>query len=188
MKKTLIATLGFVLPALALAQTATHEHKAGTKKEKTGAKTEGAMPKVTTSPAPGSADHGLFKPGDLKWMDAPNALPAGAKLAVLEGDPFKPGLYTMRLQMPDGYKIPPHYHKQFEHVTVVSGSFNLGMGETFDDKAGQPMPAGTFGFLPPGMRHYAWSKGETVIQLHGMGPWEIVYVSASDDPRKKAMD
>jgi hypothetical protein len=128
-------------------------------------------------------DHGLFRPADVKWMDAPSALPSGAKLAVLEGDPFKPGLYTMRLQAPDGYKIPPHFHKQVEHVTVISGTFNLGMGDKFDDKAGQAMPAGTFGFLPPMMKHFAWAKGDTIIQLHGMGPWEIVYVNPADDPR-----
>jgi hypothetical protein len=140
-------------------------------------------PAKKESPPAALPDHGLFRPADVKWMDAPNALPSGAKLAVLEGDPFKPGLYTMRLQAPDGYKIPPHFHKRVEHVTVVSGTFNLGMGDKFDDKAGQPMPAGTFGFLPPMMKHFAWATGETVIQLHGMGPWEIVYVNPADDPR-----
>jgi quercetin dioxygenase-like cupin family protein len=131
------------------------------------------------------ADHGLFTPGDIKWMNAPNALPAGAKLAVLEGNPFNPGLYTMRLSMPAGYKIPPHSHLKVEHVTVVSGKFNLGMGEKFDESKGMAMPAGTFGFLPPNMKHFAWASEETVIQLHGEGPWEINYVNPSDDPRKK---
>lgn len=131
------------------------------------------------------ADHGLFAPTDLTWMSAPNALPAGAKLAILEGDPFKEGLYTMRLKMPDGYKIPPHWHLRVEHVTVISGTFNLGMGEKFDPSLGRKMPVGTFGFLPPQMKHFAWTTGETVIQLHGLGPWEIVYVNPSDDPRKQ---
>ena len=131
------------------------------------------------------ADHGLFTPNQIKWMDAPNALPAGAKLAVLEGDPFKPGLYTMRLSMPAGYKIPPHYHKKFEHVTVISGTFNLGMGEKFDASKGAAMPAGTFGFLAPRMKHFAFANEPAVIQLHGEGPWEIVYVNPSDDPRNK---
>lgn len=130
-------------------------------------------------------DHGLFTPSDvtLKWMDAPNALPAGAKLAVLEGNPFAEGLYTMRLWMPDGYKLPPHWHLRVEHVTVISGAFNLGMGEKFDQSVGRRMPAGSFGFLPPQMKHFAWATGETVIQLHGLGPWEIVYVNPGDDPR-----
>jgi hypothetical protein len=135
--------------------------------------------------APKLADHGLFPPDKISWMNAPNALPAGAKLAVLEGDPFKKGLYTMRLSVPAGYKIPPHYHKRFEHVTVISGAFNLGMGDKFDASKGMAMPAGTFGFLAPGMRHFAFANEPTVIQLHGEGPWEIVYVKASDDPRKK---
>jgi len=131
------------------------------------------------------ADHGLFTPGDIKWMDAPNALPPGAKLAVIEGNPFNPGLYTMRLSMPAGYKIPPHWHGKVEHVTVISGKFNIGMGEKFDESKGHAMPAGTFGFLPPQMKHFAWASEATVIQLHGEGPWEINYVNPSDDPRKK---
>lgn len=131
------------------------------------------------------ADHGLFFPDKIQWMQAPNALPAGAKLAVLEGDPFKHELYTMRLSMPDGYRIPPHTHTAAEHVTVISGMFNLGMGGKFDAAAGTAMPPGTFGFLAPGMKHYAWATGETVIQLSGMGPWTITYVSPADDPRPK---
>jgi quercetin dioxygenase-like cupin family protein len=174
MKSVIPAVLAaLAVAAPALSQTAGKAPKPGAKKH------------TVSGPAAGSADHGLFRPGDLKWMDAPNALPARAKLSVLEGDPFKPGLYTMRLQMPDGYKIPPHFHRQFEHVTVVSGTFNLGMGDKFDQGAGQAMPAGAFGFLPPEMKHYAWAKGETVVQLHGMGPWEIVYVNTADDPRTK---
>ena len=143
-----------------------------------------AAPKKA-APAAALPDHGVFRPADVKWMDAPNALPPGAKLAVLEGDPFKPGLYTMRLQAPDGYKIPPHFHKKVEHVTVVSGTFNLGMGDKFDDKAGQAMPAGTFGHWPAGMKHFGWAKGETVLQFHGAGPWSITYVNPSDDPRNQ---
>jgi hypothetical protein len=131
------------------------------------------------------ADHGLFTPNQITWVNAPNALPPGAKLAVLEGDPFKPGLYTMRLSVPAGYKIPPHYHKKFEHVTVISGTFNLGMGEKFDESKASAMPTGTFGFLAPQMKHFAFANEPTVIQLHGEGPWEIVYVNPSDDPRKK---
>ena len=132
-----------------------------------------------------TADHGFFAPGDIKWMDAPNALPQGAKLAVLEGNPFNPGLYTMRLSMPAGYKIPPHWHGKVEHVTVISGKVNLGMGEKFDEAKGHAMPVGTFGFLPPQMKHFAWASEDSVIQLHGEGPWEINYVNPSDDPRKK---
>jgi anti-sigma factor ChrR (cupin superfamily) len=171
MKKIIPALVIASILALRIAAFAGGEKKA-TEKEVT-----------KESAAAQTAEHGLFTPGDIKWTDAPAALPPGAKLAVLEGDPTKKGLYTMRLQMPDGYKIPPHHHLQVEHVTVISGTFNLGMGEKFDETAGNEMPAGTFGFLPPTMKHFAWAKGETVIQLHGMGPWEIIYVNPADDPR-----
>jgi quercetin dioxygenase-like cupin family protein len=130
-----------------------------------------------------TADHGLFTPGDIKWMDAPSSLPPGAKLAILEGNPSEKGFFTMRLQMPEGYKIPPHWHSGVEHVTVISGTLNLGMGDKFDEKAGTTMPAGTFGFMPPQTKHFAWASEETVIQLHGVGPWTITYVNPSDDPR-----
>ena len=89
----------------------------------------------------------------------------------------------MRLKFPDGYEIPPHTHPKVEHVTVISGTFNLGMGERFDKAKSEPMPAGTFGFWPSGMKHFAWAKGETVVQLHGTGPWAINYLRPEDDPR-----
>lgn len=130
-------------------------------------------------------DASIHQPSEIKWQQGPAALPPGAKAALLEGDPAKDGPFTMRLLFPDGYKIPPHTHPKVEHVTVISGTFNLGMGEKFDQSAGQAMPAGTFGFWPAGMKHFAWTKGETVIQLHGVGPWTINYLNPADDPRRK---
>jgi hypothetical protein len=85
--------------------------------------------------------------------------------------------------LPDGFKIPPPLAPKVEHVTVISGTFNLGMGEKFDQSATQPMPAGTFGFWPADMKHFAWAKGQTVLHFHGVGPWMINYVNPSDDPR-----
>jgi hypothetical protein len=126
----------------------------------------------------------LYPTAEIKWRDGPGSLPAGAKFAVLEGDPSKEGFFTMRLWLPDGFKIPPHWHPKVEHVTVISGTFNLGMGDRFDQTATRAMPAGTFGFWPADMKHFAWAKGETVLQLHGTGPWMITYVNPSDDPRK----
>lgn len=122
---------------------------------------------------------------EIQWKEGPPSLPAGSRFAVLEGDPSKEGLFTMRLQLPDGYQVPPHYHSGVEHVTVVSGTFNVGIGEKFDRSATRPMTAGTFGYWPPPMRHFAWTKGETVLQLHGLGPWTVTYVNPADDPRKK---
>src|SRR5580765_3812820 len=127
---------------------------------------------------------GLFLPGQIKWTDGPASLPPGAKIALLEGDLSKEGPFVMRLRLPDGYRIPPHVHPKAERLTVISGTFNIGMGDKFDAKAGREMPAGTFGTWSAGMKHFVWSKGETVVQLHGDGPWQIEYVSPLDDPRK----
>jgi len=125
----------------------------------------------------------LNTPNDLRWQDGPPSLPKGAKIAVLEGDPSKEGPFVFRVKVPDGYRIPPHTHPKTERVTVVSGQFNIGMGDKFDEKVLQPMPAGTYGFWEAGMKHFVQIKGETVAQFHGMGPWSINYVNPADDPR-----
>jgi hypothetical protein len=129
--------------------------------------------------------HQTFSPDAVKWEAAPPSLPPGAQLAVLEGDPSKPGAFTMRAKLPDGYRIAPHWHPVDEHVTVLQGTFHVGMGEKFDQSAGKSLPAGSFAFMKQGVRHFAWVKGETIIQLHGTGPWGINYVNPQDDPRKK---
>ncbi len=121
----------------------------------------------------------------IKWKDGPPSLPPGAKIAVLEGDPTKPGPFVFRVKVPDGYKIPPHTHPKPERVTVIAGEFHLGMGDTFDPTKGESLPAGTYGTWPAGMKHFVWVKGETVVQFHGEGPWVIEYVNPNDDPRKK---
>ena len=130
-------------------------------------------------------DMALYSPTDIKWRDGPGSLQPGAKFAVLEGDLSKEGPFVMRLWLPDGFKIAPHTHPKVERITVISGTFNLGMGETFDASKTREMPAGTFGHWAAEMRHFAWSKGETVLQLHGVGPWTITYVNQADDPRVK---
>jgi quercetin dioxygenase-like cupin family protein len=134
------------------------------------------------APKPGM-EQTIHTPDRIKWMDGPASLPRGARFAVLEGDPSKDGAFTMRVRLPDGYRVPPHTHPKVEHVTVITGTFNFGMGETFDQSATREMPAGTFGFWPAGMKHFVWAKGETVVQLHGIGPWTIDYLDPADDPR-----
>lgn len=131
------------------------------------------------------SEHKFFSPSELTWADAPPALPPGAKMAVLDGDPNKPGSFTVRLQAPAGYKIPPHTHPAAERVTVISGTVNLGMGDKFDEAAGKEMGEGSFVVLPAGMSHFAWSNGETIVQIHSEGPFKIKYVNAADDPRNK---
>ncbi len=129
------------------------------------------------------AHPGVFTPKDIAWAPGPPFLPPGVQLAVLEGDPSQAGPFAIRLSMPDGYKIPPHSHPTTEHVTVISGEFHLGMGDTFDAAKGTTLPAGSFGYLPAQMTHFAWSKGATVVQVHGEGPFAINYVNSADDPR-----
>jgi quercetin dioxygenase-like cupin family protein len=124
-------------------------------------------------------------PDQVSWGLAPAVLPTGAKLAVVEGDPTAAGPYTMRLLIPDGYRIPPHFHPAPEHVTVLEGTFKVGMGEKFDAAAMKELPVGTFAALDPGMRHFAQAKGRTIIQLHGIGPWSLTYVNPADDPQKR---
>jgi quercetin dioxygenase-like cupin family protein len=133
----------------------------------------------------GQGKASIHTPSALEWKDGPPSLPKGAKFAVLEGDPAKQGPFVFRVKVPDGYRIPPHVHPKPERVTVISGTFNLGMGEKFDKAKGKEMPAGTYGTWPAGMKHFVWVKGETVIQFHGEGPWKIEYVDPSDDPRTK---
>lgn len=126
----------------------------------------------------------ISRPDGLKWQDGPPSLPPGAKFAVLEGDPTKEGPFVFRVKVPDGYGIPPHTHPKPERVTIISGTFHLGMGDTFDMKKGEALPAGTYGTWPAGMKHFVWVKGETVVQFHGDGPWVINYLNPADDPRK----
>ena len=125
----------------------------------------------------------LHRPDALTWKDGPPSLPAGAKFVLLEGDPAKAGPFVIRLKLPDGYRIPVHTHPKQERLTVLSGSFRLGMGDKFDADKTQELPAGSYGTWPAGMKHFVWTKGETVVQFHGDGPWSIEYVNPADDPR-----
>jgi len=138
-----------------------------------------------SAPAKEPHDISLYLPDAIKWQEGPPSLPKGAQVALLEGDPGKEGAFVMRVKMPDGYRVPPHIHPKTERVTVISGTLNIGMGEKFDEKACKPMPAGTYGQWPAGMKHFAYVKGETVLQLHGVGPWSIQYLNPDDDPRNK---
>jgi quercetin dioxygenase-like cupin family protein len=131
-----------------------------------------------------SGDMRLYPATTIEWKAGPLSLPTGAKMAALEGDPTKEGPFVMRLQFPDGYHIPPHTHPKTERVTVVSGTMFLATGENLDRSAAKTLPAGTYGFWPAGMKHAAWFDGGTVIQLHGVGPWQINYLNPADDPRK----
>lgn len=122
----------------------------------------------------------------LKWENAPPVLPKGAKVAVLQGDPTKAGPFVMRMSAPAGYKVAPHSHSQDENLTVISGSFMVGLGDKFDAKALKTMKQGSFGSIPAKTNHFAMSKTPVVLQLHGQGPFDITYVNPEDDPSKMA--
>ena len=126
-----------------------------------------------------------LQPEEIKWGAAPPVLPAGAELAVLAGDPGKPGPVTLRLKMPAGYKIPAHWHPTDERVTVISGTLGLGMGDALDKKASKLLKPGGYAIAPANMNHYAWTKSGAVVQIDMMGPFAITYVNAADDPSKK---
>jgi hypothetical protein len=130
-------------------------------------------------------DHVVVRPDMIKWGPGAASLPPGAKMAVLSGHPGKKGPYVLRAKFSDGYKIPPHWHPTDENVTVLKGTLLIGRGETFDPDKTQELPAGSFMRMPKTMRHFAMAKGETTLQVHGMGPFEINYVNPADDPRSK---
>lgn len=127
-----------------------------------------------------------FTPGTIPWGPPPPFIAPGAQLAVIEGNPgAASGDYTVRLKMPEGYRIEPHWHPLRENVTVISGTFKVGMGDVFDKTKMATFPAGSFAFLDPSMHHYAMAKGETVVQVHGQAPLQFNYVNPEDDPSKK---
>lgn len=131
--------------------------------------------------------HVMLTSDDLKWGDAPPGLPKGARVAVIEGDPAKPGPFTMRAEMPPNYRIMPHWHPAIEHVTVLSGELYMGNGEKLDEAGAKRLPPGGFSVMPIGHVHFAFTNAQpAVLQLHGIGPWGITYVNPADDPRRGA--
>lgn len=135
--------------------------------------------------AAGGSKHTMVLPDQISWGPGSPALPPGAQMAVLDGDPKGPGMFTLRIKFPDGYAVPPHWHPSDEHVLVLSGSLMVGLGDKADANAMHPLPAGGFAKMPRRTNHYVRAKGETVIQVYGMGPFELNYVNPKDDPRKK---
>ena len=128
----------------------------------------------------------LINPNDIKWGPAPPSLPKGAKIAVLHGDPGKPGAFNIRLMTPAGYKIPPHWHSNDENLTVISGALYLGMGDNATAAAAHLLKAGGYHFLPGKAHHYAFTKSPTVVQVQSEGPFDINYINPADNPDKKA--
>lgn len=143
-----------------------------------------ATPIAFADPHTHSNTHKMITPADLTWTDVAS-LPPGAKLAVIEGAMNEAAPFTVRIRVPANYKIPPHWHPVTERVTVLSGTFYMGLGDKPDPDKSTGLSAGSMMILQPGTHHFAWTKEETTVQLHGTGPWGITYVNPADDPRKK---
>lgn len=122
-------------------------------------------------------------PQQLKWGGVPPGLPGGAQLAVMAGDPAKPGLFIIRIHAPDGYRVLPHSHPTDEDVTVLKGTLMMGHGDEFTLAGAEPVPVGGFSRIPAGTHHFVQARGDTILQISSMGPFQITYVHPSDDPR-----
>ena len=129
--------------------------------------------------------HHTVVPGDtVTWGPAPPSLPPGAQAAIMLGSPAKEGPFVLRLKFPAGFVVPPHRHSKDEFVTVLSGKAAFGAGEKVDHSL-KPLPPASFVHLPAGMPHYVWVAEEAVVQVNGMGPFDVIYIDPKDDPRKK---
>lgn len=134
--------------------------------------------------AQGHATHMMVTPADLKWSNVPS-LPPGAQIATIEGSLSEAKPFTARLKFPANYQIPAHSHPAVERVTVLSGTFNMGVGDKIDKTKTKALSAGSMAIMQPGTTHFAWTGEETVVQLHGTGPWGVNYANPADDPRKQ---
>ncbi len=145
-----------------------------------------AQAEKTPPPMTGGADRVLrLTPAELTWMAGPRALPAGASMAVIEGAFDKPGPFVVRLKFPANYKIPAHSHPIKVTVTVISGTFHMGLGESLDTGQGKALPAGSIFEMPAKIHHFGWTSEETIIQEHGTGPLSVNYLNPSGGPRQQ---
>jgi uncharacterized RmlC-like cupin family protein len=128
----------------------------------------------------------MVVPADkVQYAAAPPILPPGAQLAVLEGNPAEKGMVVMRLKLPANYKIPAHWHSTDERITVLSGTFNVGMGDKLNTQESQALASGGFLYLPAKMRHFAWTSSPTVVQINLEGPFDLTYVDPNDNPQTR---
>jgi quercetin dioxygenase-like cupin family protein len=127
--------------------------------------------------------HIILQPSQMTWADLPS-LP-GVKIAVIEGPLNETVPIMFRLKFPANYKVMPHRHPGIEHITVISGTLNMGMGDTFDTSKTHALTPGSVAIMPPGTNHFVWTSEETIGQVHSIGPWSVTYVNPADDPTKK---
>ena len=121
----------------------------------------------------------------LQWGPGPASLPPGTRMAIVSGDPAKPGPFTIRLRLPDGFEVAPHFHPVDEHQTLISGSIGHGMGDTVDLNAVKWLRPGQRITLPANAHHYVRTRGNTLVEVSAIGPFVVTYVNRRDDPRKR---
>jgi quercetin dioxygenase-like cupin family protein len=126
----------------------------------------------------------IVRTADVQWKPVPPILPKGAQIAVLCGNLSEKGPFVLRLRLPAGYQIPAHHHPNEEYVTVIAGNFHAGMGDKLDKKKTMLLRTGGFIRMDAGMDHYAWASSETVVQVHGVGPFTTEYTNKADDPNR----
>lgn len=144
-----------------------------------------AAPVPTPALSVPAHDHHEQHNNNIVYGPAPDVFPPGAEMAVLQGDPSVAGeIFTVRLRLPNGYIIPPHFHPTDESVTVIKGAFKVGLGDHFDRDAFLPtLQRGDFIVAPANANHFAQAKGRTEVQVHAIGPFQMTYVNTADDPR-----
>jgi hypothetical protein len=120
----------------------------------------------------------------LQWMNGPAGLPKGSKIAVVSGDPGKKGPFTIHLKFPANYAIPAHQHPTDENIRVVSGKLLFGMGDKADRKKTKAMAKGATGTAKAKMNHFVFTDVPTEVEVKAVGPFQITYANAKDDPRK----
>jgi quercetin dioxygenase-like cupin family protein len=147
----------------------------------------GLLAALAAAPLAAHEPHHTVVPADaVTWGPAPPSLPPGAQAAVLLGSPAKEGPFVLRLKFPPGYIVPPHRHTKDEMVTVIAGRFGIGSGERIDRATVKSLLPASFVHLPAGMPHYAMAEGETIVQINGVGPFDVTYIDPRDDPRRMA--
>jgi quercetin dioxygenase-like cupin family protein len=134
--------------------------------------------------APGAMAQSSADPPSLQWT-VPPVLPPGALIAVVSGDPTGPGEFTLLVSMPNGYRIPPHFHPSYEHVEVKEGTLLVGIGDVLDQKRTQALAVGDSATAPAGTHHFSIARGQTVVSATFIGPYTITYLHAEDAPRPR---
>ena len=143
-----------------------------------------ASPSVATAADPPA--HVSINAKEIRWVLGPPSLPAGARIAVLSGDPQSAAPFVMRIKTPAGYKWPSHWHSTAQTVTVLSGALYVGYGDRWDSRTTEVLSPGGFSLLPAHTHRYVYTKSATIFEVQGQGPFDVNYVNPDDDPQKWA--